>query len=64
MITHISLVIALCSHLSMGQIQSQMKDLQSHNPDSKITLRLDQKATCDASGNVIKKEKSKKVASK
>lgn len=64
MITKITLMIALCSNFSTQAIQSKMKDLETKNPGSKISLRIDQKAQCAADGSVIeKKSKSKKVAS-
>lgn len=57
MLTKITLVVALCANLSTQQIQSKMQDLQSHNPNSKVTVRFDQKAKCEK-GEIIQKVKS------
>lgn len=62
MLVKISLVIALCSNLSTGSIQAKMHELQSKFPGSKIALRIDQKAACDAQGNVLQKKKRNQVA--
>lgn len=62
MLLKISLVVALCSNLSTQQIQSKMHEVEARNPGSKVTLRLDQKAECTSTGEIIAK-KSKRVAS-
>lgn len=60
MLTKISLIVALCAHVSTAQIQSTLSKLQAQNPGSKITVRLDQKSSCDKDGNVLEKSKKSK----
>lgn len=55
MLTKISLVVALCSQASMSSIQTKVKEIEAHNHGSKVSVRLDSKAKCDAQGNVIQK---------
>lgn len=62
MLVKISLVIALCSNLSTGSIQAKMHELQSKFPGSKIGLRIDQKASCDAQGHVMVKKTRNQLA--
>lgn len=63
MLVKISLIVALCSNLSTSAVSQKMNDLESRFPGSKVTLRLDRKATCDAQGRVLeKKSKRNQVA--
>ena len=60
MLVNISLVVALCSGLSMTQIQTKMHALESSNPGAKVSLRLDKKAECNGS-EIIRKGKKKSL---
>lgn len=61
MLTKITLIIALCSNLSTQQIQAKMHALETQNPNTKISLRLDQKAQCTPTGEIIP-SKAKRLA--
>lgn len=63
MLVKISLIVALCSNLSTSAVSQKMSDLESRFPGSKISLRFDRKATCDAQGHILeKKSKRSQVA--
>lgn len=46
MLTKISLVIALCSHLGYGDVQKKINQIQSNNPGTVVSVRIDKKAAC------------------
>ena len=46
MLTKISLVIALCSGLNYGDVQKKVHDIQSANPGTVVSVRVDKKAAC------------------
>lgn len=48
MLVTISLVVSLCSSVSMQEVQKKMAELQAQNPGAKVTMRVDKK--CRAGG--------------
>jgi hypothetical protein len=65
MLTKILLVVALsCPGITMDKIQAKLHSLESQNPGSKVTLRLDRKVECSDSGEVIQKHRETKSLSR
>lgn len=52
MLLKISLIVAMCSGVSFQDVQKKMIEVQSHNPGSIVTVRIDKKAAC-SNGQVL-----------
>lgn len=52
MLLKISLIVAMCSGVSFSDVQKKMMDVQSRNPGSIVTVRIDKKAAC-SNGRVL-----------
>lgn len=46
MLTKISLVVALCSGLHYGDVQKKIQAIQTQNPGTVVSVRVDKKAAC------------------
>lgn len=46
MLTKITLVVALCSGVTMEKIQARLVALRGANPGAEVSVRIDKKAQC------------------
>jgi hypothetical protein len=46
MITKIALVIALCSGVTVDQVEQKLAEMRKANPGVDVSFRLDKKAQC------------------
>lgn len=46
MITKLTLVVAMCAGLHYGDVQKKVQELQTQNPGTQVSVRIDKKAAC------------------
>lgn len=46
MLLKISLIVAMCSGVSFGDVQKKMIETQRNNPGAIVSVRIDKKAAC------------------
>ena len=45
MLVKIAVVVSVCSHIAMTNVQKRVAELQAQNPKAQVTVRLDKKCT-------------------